>query len=232
MLLGGDLLAWPYAGRGWVRIVCADSGADHALALGLRPDLIIGDLDSIAPRARAAFRDVPTRTMSHDKDATDGELAVMAALATQAASIVIAGALGGRFDHALANVGLLIAVAAAGRQGIATDGRQFVFHLSGPGRWELSGHAGDLFSVIPAGADGLVGLSLSGARWPLSGATLPAGTSRGVSNEFAAARVQITLERGTGWLIATPQESGPPRPIHLQAAPGAAGLETGRRPDP
>lgn len=215
VLAGGDLVAWPYAGRRWARVICADSGARYAKSLGLRPDLLVGDFDSITPEVKAALRDVPVQQFPADKDQTDAELAVRAALETDAPAIVLAGALGGRFDHSLANAGLLIAIAAAARHGVATDGRQFLFWLAGPGEWALSGEAGDLFSVVPAGQP-LLGLDLVGARWELDRAAIPLGASRGVSNEFARPVVIVRLRSGAAWLIATVQETGPNRSIRLQ----------------
>ncbi|TME31211.1 MAG: thiamine diphosphokinase [Chloroflexi bacterium] len=88
-------------------VVAADGGAKTALAFGLRPDVVIGDLDSLDP---ATLREhertsVQLETYPRDKDATDGQLAVERALAADPSQLILLGFLGGpRLDQALANV--------------------------------------------------------------------------------------------------------------------------------
>jgi len=102
--------AWPGWDRGVDLVVAADGGWDKAEALGLRPDLLVGDADSL-PEARflaLAADGVTIERSPTTKDESDAELAVIAALRRGATHITVLGALGGkRFDHALANVGLL-----------------------------------------------------------------------------------------------------------------------------
>ena len=102
--------AWP----GWLApdawVVAADGGARHAAPLGLAIDQWVGDGDSLdaAARAELAASGVPMTLAPTDKDESDTELAVLAAIDRSATSIVLLGAHGGlRLDHALANVALL-----------------------------------------------------------------------------------------------------------------------------
>jgi thiamine pyrophosphokinase len=90
-------------------IICADGGTRHALALGLQPDLIVGDMDSAEPAQLQELRkaNVTIESFSHDKDQTDLELAINRALALKPKKIVIVGGLGGRLDQTLANITLL-----------------------------------------------------------------------------------------------------------------------------
>ncbi len=91
------------------RILCADGGTRHALALGVRPDLIIGDLDSADEGVVQKFRNDGVKIESHprDKNETDLELAIHTAIELSPKQIVIIAALGGRLDQTLANITLL-----------------------------------------------------------------------------------------------------------------------------
>ena len=106
-------------------IVAADGGAAKAELLGLRPDVVVGDLDSLAPETRERLRadGVDIRAHPADKDESDTHLALREALARGASQLVLIGALGGvRPDHALANLLLLGLPDLAGRQVVLLDG--------------------------------------------------------------------------------------------------------------
>ena len=113
----------------WVRagdcVVAADGGTRHALAAGLMPAHVIGDLDSLSPDQRARLEAAGTMLHAHPpaKDETDLELALTwAAAQSDVTEIVILGALGGRPDQALANLLLLALPALTGRTVIIADG--------------------------------------------------------------------------------------------------------------
>ena len=105
ILLGGDVtptkrLATQIADT---RVIAADSGIAHAAALGLLPELWVGDFDSTSDTLAATYAAVPREVYPEAKDATDGAIAIEAALARGAKQITLVGAMGGRFDHALAH---------------------------------------------------------------------------------------------------------------------------------
>ncbi len=178
--------------RAWV--VAADSGADHALSLGLTVDVIVGDLDSISSDTLAAFPLADVRSHPADKDATDLELAV-AVVADQPDidRLVVVGGTGGRLDHFLANAMALAAPRFAHLDivWLAHPGRVTVVHEHA----RLHGSVGDQISLIPAGGD-VSGVRTTGLRWTLDGDDLPFGTSRGVSNTFTSSVATVTLEAG------------------------------------
>ena len=175
-------------------VIAVDGGLAHALAAGLTPDLLVGDLDSVSPASLELASAVPKQVHPSDKDLTDLELALLEARARGAAELLLAGALGDRADHSLAN--LLLAARLRQEQ-------QLRVCLAGAGTlaWPLA--AGDrLFLPCPAGATfSLLALStgcrvsVSGARYPLAGADLPFGSGLGVSN-ISTGETTVQTERG------------------------------------
>jgi thiamine pyrophosphokinase len=174
-------------------IVCADGGTRHALALGLEPRVIVGDLDSImkADYERIHAADVPIHQHPHDKDQTDLELALDHARTLKPERILIIGALGHRLDHTLGNISLLAAPELAGLDIRLDDGVEEVFLCRDQA--EVHGARGDIVSLIPWGAS-VEGVRTEGLKWPLRSETLHASQTRGISNEMVepAARVQIS----------------------------------------
>ncbi len=171
-------------------VVAADSGADVARSLGLVPDVIVGDFDSVTPSGAAAAEQ---RRFPTDKDATDLALALAEALRRGAGSLTVVGGAGGRLDHLLANVAVL---AAEDLAGVRVDA------LIGPARlWvvrrrrTISGTVGRIVTLLAHGGPA-TGVRTEGLRWALAGETLEAGASRGVSNVFTAPEATVTLESG------------------------------------
>jgi thiamine pyrophosphokinase len=179
-------------------VVAADRGVDLARALGWSVDVAVGDFDSITAAAHEALdADVPdVRRFHPDKDASDLELALEVAseLAQGAARrVLVLGLEGGRPDHALANLLVASAPRFAGLdvELVLDEGRAWV------GRHELWGRlpAGQVVSLVPVHGEATV--SISGVRWPLDRSTLPAGTTRGVSNEACGGAISVTVHAGT-----------------------------------
>jgi thiamine pyrophosphokinase len=200
---------WPGWSDGIDLVVAADAGADAAERLGLRPDLVVGDFDSIAPggldRLRAAG--VPVEVAPADKDESDTELAVRAALARGARALTIVGGLGGRPDHLLANLGLLALPELADRSVELLDDRTRVSLIQGPGSRDLFGRVGDQVSLLPFGP-GVDGVTTAGLEWPLADEALPVGPARGLSNVRTALVARVTVRAGL--LLAIETIGGPP----------------------
>lgn len=177
------------------RVVAADGGAGHALALGLSIDVAVGDFDSIAPPELAELERAALRIERHPtaKDATDLELALDAAMALRPCRIVVVGGAGGRLDHMLAELLLLGAESYAGPELDALLGPTTI-HVVRRERM-LAGRTGELISLLALHGPA-VGVVTEGLTYPLNGETLAAGSSRGVSNLFAQTKARISLERG------------------------------------
>jgi thiamine pyrophosphokinase len=204
--------AWP----GWLSpgamIVAADGGARHASALGLRIDRWVGDGDSLgeAGITELLAAGVPVDRVSPDKDQSDTELAIRAALDLGASSITIVGALGGpRADHAIANLTLLSMPALVGLDVrlVAADVRVRLLRAPGPdgspSRVALEGRVGDLVSLLPVGGDG-EGIATTGLAYPLDDEPLLDGRTRGLSNKRTAPLATVTLRSGRLLVVETP----------------------------
>ncbi len=176
-------------------VVAADGGVDVALALGLDVGVVVGDLDSATGAGLQAAEAAGARVVRHPaaKDATDLELACDEALSLGARRLLVVGGEGGRLDHLLAAMLLLGSEKYAGVEVDAVLGlaRLHVVRT----RRELSGSVGELVSLLPlhGAAEGVV---TEGLAYPLRGETLVSGSSRGVSNEFAAETALVSVERG------------------------------------
>jgi thiamine pyrophosphokinase len=185
-------------------VIAADAGARHAEALGLRLDVVVGDLDSLGADALARLRaaGVAVEQAPIHKDETDFELALLYAVREGAERIVVVGALGGRLDMALANILLLVHPALASVRVELWNGRQTAWVIRPPGD-EVAGEPGDTLSLIPLG-DAAVGVTTHRLAYPLNDETLPIGPARGVSNVFEADSARVDLRAGLLLAVHTP----------------------------
>lgn len=192
------------ADAGWLDgaglLVAADAGAAWLAAIGRRPDLLVGDLDSVDPAlvARLASEGVTVERAPTDKDESDAELAVLRAIAAGADEIVILGALAGdRLDHQLANLLLLVDAELRGIRDLRiVRGGTLVRGLHAGGHLALEVERGGWVTLLPVGGDAS-GVRTGGLRFPLGGETLRMGRSRGLSNVVVEDEAWVTLERGT-----------------------------------
>jgi thiamine pyrophosphokinase len=212
--------AWPGWADGVELVVAADGGARGVAGLGWRPDLVIGDLDSIDDALLAGLvgAGVEVDRRSLDKDETDAELAVHAAIERGATQVTVLGAFGGpRLDHELANLALLALPDLAGREAVLLDPRARVVLLQAPATGDraacldLGGPIGAVISLLPFGADA-GGVTTSGLRYPLTNEDLAVGPARGLSNVRLAADAAVCLRRGRLLVIEMPATPATLRP--------------------
>ncbi len=181
-------------------IIAADGGTRNCLAWNVHPHVVVGDMDSIDPDTLATLesRGVEIKPYPPRKDETDLELALKEALYRKATEVVILGALGKRWDMSLSNVMLLTAPFLKGIKTRILDDRQEITCLRGGQKAEFRGRSGDVLSLssLQASADGI---TLNGLEYPLKNATLPVGSTRGISNVFAGNTAEIEIK--TGYLL-------------------------------
>jgi thiamine pyrophosphokinase len=170
-------------------VIAVDGGANHCHQMGLVPDLLLGDLDSIAPHVLDAFNLVPKEHYPAHKDETDLELAIQHVICPQTERIAVFGALGGRTDHTLGNLILLSRY--PGKVFLETETEQlFVIQL----RVEFAAKLGQTVSLIPLNGP-VHGISTEGLKWPLKKGSLDKHFI-GVSNTAIASKVVISVDSG------------------------------------
>lgn len=172
-------------------VIAADGGAELARYLGLEVDLVVGDLDSISAETLAGIAHVERHPA--EKDATDLELALTAALRLEPERILVLGSTGGRLDHLFGSLLILAADAYADVQVDAQIGSAAVHVVRG--ERTLRGEAGDLISLFAVHGPA-TGVVTHGLVYPLHAETLEPGSSRGLSNVFSAPEARIGVERG------------------------------------
>ncbi|MGE3073345.1 MAG: thiamine diphosphokinase [Dehalococcoidia bacterium] len=170
-------------------VFAADGGARHALACGLVPDAVIGDLDSVDDAIRKAVPSDRFHRVSR-LDITDLEKAVAFALAQGITAIEILGASGGRSDHALANLSVL--VTNRGAAAIRVHDEMFEVSLV-DGSTTIEAPAGTVVSLVALGE--CTGVTTQGLRWQLADFTLPFGP-RGIHNEIATSPARVSVRSG------------------------------------
>ena len=202
ILLGGDVMPTNRlkAQLAGARVIAADSGMKHAAALDLTPELWVGDFDSASTVLEETYREVPRQVFPTAKDTTDGEIAVHEAIGRGASEVILVGAFGGQFDHALAHVTQLIALAERNIKAFATSGSEEAWPLLNTlTLWQIA--KGTRVSIV--GLSNMKGLSIIGVRWPLNKRDVPMGSTLTLSNE-SSGDVAITLEQGRALVLLYP----------------------------
>jgi len=176
-------------------IICADGAASFLSALNICPDLLVGDLDSISSSDLKWIRNknVKIKRFSSNKDMTDTELAIEFACDLNPTLITIAGALGLRWDHSLANIMLLNKILKKGIMGKIVDKSTEIIIVDR--EIELVGNIGDTITLIPLSNEAKK-VTLEGLKYPWGGETISFGSTLGISNVFAAEHIKITVGEG------------------------------------
>ena len=186
------------SGEGFERVIAVDRGLNAAWALGIVPDVIVGDFDSADPAALADFRrreHIVWEVHQPEKDDTDTELAIKRAAAMGAGYIVLLGATGGRLDHLLGNIHLLYPCLQRGVEACILDPGNKLYLIDGERRFKRREVWGTYISFLPL-TEEVKGITLRGFKYPLTDKDIAIGTSLCISNELAADEAVITLQDG------------------------------------
>jgi len=190
-------------------VICADGGARHVLGLGLMPRMVIGDMDSLPQASLDELMAGGCRILRHPcrKDETDTELALRYALDCNPDRIEIYAALGGRMDHALANISLLVAAVKNGIETRIIDGATELFVVSG--KTEIRGTPGEIVSLFPVTTE-VTGIDLMGFEYPLRNAMMEIGKPYGVSNRLLGEKGTVSISTGYLLVVKTGEKGAPP----------------------
>lgn len=172
-------------------IICADGGANHALKMRIKPDVIIGDIDSITPKTKNFYQNVPI-IFAGDRDSTDLEKAIKFCVERNIKIIDIIGATGDRIDHTIGNLGCF-----------KKFGKKVNLKIIDP--------AGELFlvrkniklntivrkniSLIPL--DRCEGVTTINLQYTLKNDTLELGVREGTSNKSTSDYIKVSIKSGT-----------------------------------
>ena len=201
ILLGGACVATPrlLAQVKNTRVIAADGGMAHAKMLGLTPELWVGDFDSTSPELEAEYIQMPRQQFDAAKAKSDGELAIEAAVSRGANALVLVGALSGaRSDHQMMILMNAMALTERRLPIILTSGAEEATCVL-PGEMRVDLPVATVFSVI--GLTDLEGLTIEGARWPLTHCDVPLGSTLTLSNEAIGA-VSLSLRSGKAVMFA------------------------------
>lgn len=181
-------------------VIAADGGAQHALALDVEVDVVVGDMDSIREETRTTLADRGVRfeVSPPAKNETDLELALLYAVEKGAEQMVLVAALGSRLDMSMANLLLLTHPALCDADVSLWWGHQTGWLIMPPGD-DVHGQPGDTLSLLPLGGDA-AHITTHNLEYPLNDESLTHGPARGISNVLSAEHARIEL--GAGMLLA------------------------------
>lgn len=182
------------------KIIAVDRGLETVWHLGLVPDYIVGDFDSVDARVLEEFRKLPFIVWEQhrpEKNETDTELARNRALTLGCDRILFLGATGGRLDHMLANIHTLYGCMEKGVEAYLIDAQNRICLLDQGRTFCRSSQWGRYISFLPY-TDQVIGITLTGFRYPLEKKNLYKGTEAGlgVSNELAEESGEISFTDG------------------------------------
>jgi len=200
-------------------IIAVDGGIRHCEALGIQPDILLGDLDSAPADCvdRASVSDVALLRYPGDKDKTDLELALDCACSREATTVSLFGALGGRWDMSLANLLLPAAPAYKHMRITLYDDQTRIDILRSGDRRELSAPRGSRVSLIPLNGEA-EGVTLSGFKYPLTDQNISFASTQGISNCLVDGTGTIALHQGQLLCILSSADSaelGTIRPLSM-----------------
>ncbi len=178
-------------------VIAADAGYNHLKRLGVEPDILLGDFDTIGQ--------IPSHLKNvirfpAEKDYTDTHLAINEGKAREYTQFAIYGAIGGkRLEHTIANLQLASDCAKNGYDMLLTDGKTFVYTLHNSNIEFEKAHHGkiSLFCM----SDKAIGVTVEGLKYTLDNAELSNGFPLGVSNEFIGEKAKISVQDGTLMII-------------------------------
>jgi thiamine pyrophosphokinase len=176
-------------------IICVDGGAAHLRKFGIKPDVLLGDFDSINKADYEYFKDngVEILQFPSEKDMTDTELAVALAISKGYKTLVFIGALGTRYDHSISNIFTLRQLLDKGINGVIVNEKNEITLIRD--NIKIDKEEGFKVSLLPL-SETVEGVTTKGLYYPLLDAVLEMGSAWGVSNEFTSDVAEISISKG------------------------------------
>ncbi len=170
-------------------VIAADGGYDKALSLGLKPDVFIGDMDSVSSKVG----EIEKIRLQVEKDFTDTEAAIEKAIELGFEEIDVIGATGTRFDHSMANACLLKKYVSENVKIRILDSHNEIFAINR--ECIIKGRKGETVSLLPLDSK-VFGVTLKGFYYPLEDADVKLGTTLTVSNIITDDIAKIDIKEG------------------------------------
>lgn len=203
LIITGGKLDMSFAGlflehERFQKIIAVDAGLEAVKALGLEPDMIVGDFDTVRPEILAYYRKkehIVWDAHQPEKDETDTELALLKAQATGCDQILILGATGGRMDHMIGNLHLLYPCLQKGIEAYILDSGNRIYLIDGNRTFHRDSLWGNYISFLPL-TEEVKGITLTGFKYPLFEKDIQIGSSLCISNELREDEGSITFTDG------------------------------------
>ena len=175
--------------------IFCDGGLSHAESLCMKPNLIVGDFDSCDSDVLSKYEEqCEIIKLPREKDDTDTLYAVKLAVERGYSDFLILGAMGGRFDHALGNISILLYLEGLGKKAVLIDDYS-VMQIAGSKPLLIEDNC-SYFSVLTVAGD-VSGVTIKNAKYPLENASLSADFQLGISNEVLPGKVaEVSVEHG------------------------------------
>jgi len=183
-------------------VIAADSGLHGAIDLGLRVNVVIGDMDSVDKAVLAAVEANGTTVtqLPRDKDSTDAELALLKAVEMGASKFVLITKGGGRLDHELGVFAVLQNPSLRHCTIEALWDNSILHLIHGPASVTITGNVGSNVGLIAAGGTAS-GISTAGLKWALTNESLTPHSSRGISNQLIEETATISVQTGSLFVV-------------------------------
>lgn len=172
-------------------LIAADGGYTHLNKIGIKPDLIIGDFDSIGEIPKADY----LISLPKEKDDTDMLVAVEEGIKHGYKEIHLFGGTGGRLDHTFANIQVLVSLAEKKYQGFLYE-KNMVLTVIKNRKFVIPARQKGIASVFSI-TDIAKGVDVHGLKYELNNALLRNSYPIGVSNEFCGQDVEISVQEGS-----------------------------------
>jgi len=181
---------------GYNFIICADGGADTAKKIGLVPDVITGDFDSVKSETLKYFKRKSEIIQIKRQNDTDVEKSLKYAIRKKYDEVVLLGAIGDRLDHSFCNLGIVIKFFDKIKVRIISDKSILTPYK---GNVDIPAVKGETISLY--GFDDKTKITSTGLKYPLKKTALPFGRKESTSNVAVRDTVKLKIEGGMIFVI-------------------------------